>query len=86
MFLLEPTMEAIFGAESPGIDWSHVVEKRMAVLLDFRHVLDIERRRFMMVWSFNYLLDFVKHRGAGRHRPIGLIIDELTSLFSVQDF
>jgi hypothetical protein len=35
-----------------------------------------------MIWAFNYFMDFVKHRGAGRHHPIGLIIDELASLFS----
>lgn len=84
MFLLDPTMQAMFGGKSPGIDWHQIIHNRMAVLLDFRHVLDIERRRFLMVWSFFYLLDFIKNRGAGRHRPIGLIIDELTSLFSVQ--
>jgi len=84
MFLLDPTMQAMFGARKPGIDWNYVVENRIAVLLDFRHVLDLERRRFMMVWCFFNLLDFIKHRGAGRHRPIGLVIDELTSLFSPQ--
>jgi len=33
-----------------------------------------------MMWAFTYLLNFIKHRGAGRHRPIGLVIDELTEL------
>jgi hypothetical protein len=61
-----------------------VIGQRKTILLDFRHEHDLERRRFKMVWVFNYFLDFIKQRGAGRHRPIGLVIDELTSLFSVQ--
>lgn len=84
LFTFDPSMKALFGASTPGIDWGHVVNERLAVLLDFRHEHDIERRRFKMVWAFNYFLNFIKHRGAGRHRPVSLIIDELTSLFSVQ--
>lgn len=83
IFNLDPTMRAMFGASTPGIEWSNVVERRLAVLLDFRHEHDIERRRFKMLWGFTYFLDFVKNRGAGRHRPVSLIVDELTSLLSV---
>jgi hypothetical protein len=83
IFSLEHSMKSMFGASEAGIDWQEIVEKGITVLFDFRHEHDIERRRFKMVWSFNNLLDFVKHRGAGRHKPIGLIIDELTSLFSL---
>lgn len=84
LFTFDPSMKAMFGADAPGIDWNRVVNERLAVLLDFRREHDVERRRFKMVWAFNYLLNFVKHRGPGRHRPVSLIIDELTSLFSVQ--
>jgi len=84
LFDLDPSMRAMFGASNNGVNWNQVVNNRMTVLLDFRHEHDIERRRFKMVWAFNYFLDFIKHRGAGRHQPIGLIVDELTSLFSVQ--
>jgi len=38
--------------------------------------------RFKLLWSFRYLMDFIKHRGAGRHQPISLIIDEITYLLS----
>ena len=32
-----------------------------------------------MMWAFDYLMSFIKQRGAGReHRPLGVIIDELT--------
>ena len=83
IFSLDPAMKAMFGASEPGVNWNDVIQKRLIVLLDFRHEHDIERRRFKMVWAFNYLLDFIKHRGAGRHIPISLIIDEFSSLFSV---
>jgi len=84
IFSLDPTMRAMFGSSLPGVDWYKVMMNGTTVLFDFRHEHDLERRRFKMVWAFNYFLDFIKHREAGRHKPIGLIIDELTSLFSLQ--
>jgi hypothetical protein len=84
LFSLDSNMKAMFGAGKPGIIWEDVINKRQTVLFDFRHEHDLERRRFKMVWVFNYFLDFIKQRGAGRHQPIGLVIDELTSLFSIQ--
>lgn len=82
IFTLDPTMKAMFGSGAPGVDWNRVVKRRQAVLLDFRHEHDIERRQFKMMWAFNYFMDFIKRRGAGRHQPVSLVIDELTSLFS----
>lgn len=82
IFNLDPAMRAMFGSGSPGVNWHHVMSRRQAVLLDFRHEQDIERRQFKMMWAFNYFLDFIKRRGAGRHQPISLMIDELSSLFS----
>ena len=84
IFALDNSMKAMFGSSQKGLDWDNVVNQRITVLLDFRHEHDVERRRFKMVWAFNYLMDYVKQRGVGRHQPIGLIIDELTSLFSLQ--
>lgn len=82
LFTFDPSMKAMFGGDTLGIDWQRVVRERQIVLLDFRREHDIERRRFKMVWAFNYFLSFIKHRGAGRHRPISFIVDELTSLFA----
>ena len=82
MFTLDPTMRAMFGATQPLINWQQVVDQRQIVLFDFRGETDVERRRFRMVWAFQTLLAYIKHRGMGRHRPISLIVDELTSLFS----
>jgi hypothetical protein len=84
LFSLDPTLRAMFGADTPGINWSKVVRKRQAVLFDFRHVHDVEQRRFKMLWVFYYLMSFIKYRGAGRHRPISLIVDELAALTHLQ--
>jgi len=81
-FILDPAQKAMFGANQPGIDWQQVIERGLTVLLDFRHEHNLENRRFKLVWALNYFLDFIKHRGAGRHLPISLIVDELTSLLS----
>lgn len=74
----------MFGAANPGINWYEVVTKRQAVLLDFRHVHDVEQRRFKMLWVFYSLLAFIKHRGAGRHQPLSLIVDEVAALTHLQ--
>lgn len=81
VFSLDPSMKAMFGSSEPGIDWQQVVERGETVCLDFRHELDPERRRFKMLWVFQSFLAFIKHRGAGRHTPIGLMVDELTALY-----
>lgn len=75
----EPT-QAMVGASVPGLDWQRVIDQGQTVLLDFRHVLDAEHRRFLLMWTLFYFLDFIKHRGAGRHRSIGCIIDEVSVL------
>lgn len=82
LFRLDPTMKAMFGSSVSGINWQDVVDNSLAVLIDFRGEHDLERMRFKLVWSFNYLMDFIKHRGAGRHKPISLIVDEITYMLS----
>jgi hypothetical protein len=85
IFNLDPTMTAMFGGSVPGINWEQVFRDKKIVLLDLRHEYDTERRRFKMLWAFDYFLNYIKHRGAGhRHQPVSLIVDELASLFNVQ--
>jgi hypothetical protein len=84
MFSLDPTMKAMFGASTPGIDWGDLEQVRPINLFDFRHVRDPERRRFMMFWVYQYFVDYVRRRGPGRHLPISFIVDELPALFSIQ--
>lgn len=79
-FTLDPAMRQMFTTAPAGLDFAAVVANRQTVLLDFRHETNIERRRFKTRWVFEYLMAFVRHRGAGRHRPLGIVIDELTEL------
>lgn len=81
-FNLDPVMRAMFGTTEGAIDWQRAVDAGETILLDFRHVLDSERRRFLMLWTLHSFLTYVKMRGAGRHTPIGLVIDELTALYN----
>lgn len=80
-FSADPSMAAMFGAATAGIDWTQVVNKRRVVLLDFRSEWSFELRRFKMLWCLTHLLTFLKHRGiAGRQAPVSLLIDEVTQL------
>lgn len=80
-FIADPTMRAMFGASEPGLVWEQVVKKGQTVCLDFSKELNPERRRFKLLWCFRSLIDYFKLRGyAGRKRPVGFIIDELTQL------
>jgi hypothetical protein len=79
-FTLDPGMMAMFALSPAGIDFAEVVDRRQTVLLDFRYETNLDRRRFKTRWVFDYLMAYVKHRGAGRHTPLGVMIDELTEL------
>lgn len=78
---VDPVLRAIYGADTPGIDWSEVVKKRQCVLLDFRKVPE-HRKRFCVVWAHHNLLEWIRRRGPGRHTPLSLIVDEATYLLS----
>lgn len=84
-FRLDQSNRAMFGATLPGIDWQDVLDRKLAVLLDFRgEHSDHDRIRFKTLWSFTSLVTFLKSRGmAGRERPVSVIVDELTYLLSL---
>jgi len=79
-FVFDPNMRAVFATTPPGIDLHQVVDQHQTVLLDFRGETNPERRHFKTRWLFEYLMSFIKYRGAGRHPPLSLVIDELTEL------
>ena len=81
-FLYDPTMRAMFGASRPGIWWPEVDQQCLAVLVDFSGVTDPPQRAFMMRWVYHSFMEYVKWRGPGRHRPISILIDELTALLA----
>ncbi len=80
LFQLDPAARAQYGADRPAIDWQQVVDQRQCVLLDCRHLLDHDRKKFAILWVYAGLLEWIKRRGPGRHRPLSLIIDEITYL------
>jgi hypothetical protein len=84
-FSLDPHMRAMFGGTG-GINWQEVVDEKLTVLLDFRHEVNFEHKRLKLLWVYQHFMEYVLSRGAGRHTPISLIIDELTYLldFSTQ--
>ena len=82
-FCLDPVTRAMYGASDPGIDWEKAVAENWLVIYDYRHVTNIQERIFASQVDLNYLLDFIKYRGAGRHKPVYMAIDELAALFPV---
>lgn len=84
-FLYDPAMRAMFGASKPDICWPEVEEQGLAVLVDFSQVNDPPQRALKMRWVYDYFMEYVHDRGPGRHKPISLIIDELTALLASPD-
>lgn len=84
MFRADPTIAAIYGAKTPGINWYEVFASKQIVLLDFRDIRSTELRRFSLVWAFWYLIDFLRYRGGTLTEPISVIVDEFSALTNVQ--
>jgi hypothetical protein len=82
-FTDDELLRAMHGAREPHIDLRSIVGNGEAVLFDFRHVTSLERRRFGMMLAFSFIVEYIKARGPGRHRPLSLYIDELTALFPI---
>lgn len=83
-FTLNPTLKAMFGASSPGVDWEEQVEGRKLVILDFQDITDDADLRFKMRWCFSHLWEYIKKRQDVRNKPISVIIDELSYLLSMR--
>jgi hypothetical protein len=78
-FSLDPHLKAMFGSNTPGIDWREVERERQTVLLDFRHEQDPEMRRFKLLWVFSSLYEHIKLRGRSP-QPLAVLIDEISAL------
>jgi hypothetical protein len=78
-FTLDPHLKAMFGSNTPGIDWRQVERERQTVLIDFRHEQDPEMRRFKLLWVFSSLYEHIKLRGRNP-RPLAVLIDEISAL------
>jgi hypothetical protein len=78
-FPLDETLQAIFGANEPGIKWNDAARNGHTVLLDYRDEQNEEMRQFKMHWGFSYLNEWVKTRGRSS-TPFGLIVDEFAHM------
>jgi hypothetical protein len=78
-FSLDPHLKAMFGSNTPGINWQEVERERQTVLIDFRSELDPEMRRFKLLWVFSSLYEHIKLRGRSP-RPLAVLIDEISAL------
>ncbi len=78
-FSLDTQLKAMFGSNTPGIDWREVERERQTVLIDFRHEQDPEMRRFKLLWVFSSLYEHIKLR-ARSPRPLSVLIDEISAL------
>jgi hypothetical protein len=79
-FPLDETLQAMFGANEPGIKWNDAARTGHTVLLDYRDEQDEEMRRFKMHWAFDYLDSWIKTRGRSDDQPFGVIIDEFAHM------
>src|SRR5439155_13212317 len=58
------------------IDWQEVIDKKLIVLLDYRHVEDPQ---FELSWVLDYFFTFLEKRGRNQSE-ISLTIDEFSML------
>jgi hypothetical protein len=79
VFNLDPNLRAMFGAKLPGIDFDEVERNGLTVLIDFRQETDPQLKRFKLLWIFSAIYEYIRLRGR-KAQPLGLIIDELSSL------
>lgn len=80
-FLSDPTMQAAFAAAKRRVDWEQVARQGQTVLIDFRHEVDPDRRRFKLLYWFRDFINYVKQRGmGGRGEEVMFVIDEVTQL------
>jgi hypothetical protein len=77
---LDKRLRAMFGANMPGISFQGVAAQNKIVLLDFRHVRG-DMLRFKRLWSFDYVMSYVKSRGRST-KPFGILLDQFAQMAS----
>jgi hypothetical protein len=75
-FNLDPRLAAMVSQPLPSIRWDAVESKQQIVLLDYRRVTDRDLQRFLLLWVFTYLYEWIKHRGR-RDTPLSILYDEI---------
>jgi hypothetical protein len=65
--LLDKRLRAMFGASQPSLHFDEIAAKNKRFCLIFRHVLDPDLRRFLLLLVFTYFYEWVKHGDAARN-------------------
>jgi hypothetical protein len=73
----DPLLRKVFAASTPGIAWQDVEAQGQTVILDFKHILDPENRRFALLWVFLSLYEFLKLWGERRSHSLSLLMNSL---------
>jgi hypothetical protein len=83
-YLNSPSLKATVGQGRPTINWQEVVEKQLAVIFDFRNLMNQKPLEHLSLLTFDYFLTYLKKRGIGATQPISLVIDEIPALLEYQ--
>jgi hypothetical protein len=78
-FRLDSRLHAMFSQPVPGISFSDIATSGTIVLLDYRFISDPELQRFLLLWVWKYLFEWIKRRGR-RSEPFAVTIDEFQAL------
>jgi hypothetical protein len=73
-FTLDPHLKAMFGSNTPGIDWREAERERQTVLIDFRHEQDPEMRRFKLLWVFSSLYEHTNSAAEAPDRSLSSLM------------
>lgn len=81
-FRYSPAFRATFGASQPGLDFDQIISQGQTVLIDASGLYG-EDRQLMLTWILLYsFVSYIRHRGSGRHTPVGLTIDEISTFYT----
>lgn len=74
-------VRATFGASRPGLDFDQIIEQGQMVLIDASGLVG-EYKQQVLNWILLYTLPpFLRARGSGRPKPIGVMIDEIATFY-----
>ena len=79
MFRQDPNMRVIFGANHLSLNLDEIKTKGLIVFLD-TSTLTGEAKQFVDSYLFQFILENVKHQGAGHHTPWLFVEDELSAV------
>jgi hypothetical protein len=81
-FRYHPAWRATYGSARPGFDYGHSLHK---VVFHIGSGAEGEHTQRMLDWELRSLIAFIRRRGSGRHTPVGIFIDEISTMFVESD-